>query len=145
MCNNWHAAKRITFIARSFLLVPLRFPRRLPISMLTRRRNSLGAPIKRRRVETRKWSDVSQIAFLAARYLRSFLGLFLEPSFFWSPPSRESLRNSRQEFGLNDSSKVQVFDGAFELAQESRKFTLKIRFFIRPRQGQARTLTPQFD
>lgn len=77
------------FIARSFLLVPLCFLRLLLISMLTRRRNSLGAPIKRRRVETRKWSDVSQIAFLAARYLRSFrLGLFRALFFLEPHPAR---------------------------------------------------------
>lgn len=143
--NNGHAAKRLMVIARSFFLVSLSFLLLLLISMLTRRRNSLGAPIKRRRVETRKWSDVSQIAFLAARYLRSFrLGLF-RALFFLEP--HKSLRNSRQEFGwmIHPRSKFSAVLSNF--AQEPRKFTIETEsaFFIYSRQGQACTLTPRFD
>jgi len=64
------------------------------ISTQTRRRNSLDAPIKRRRVETRKRSDVSQIAFLTPLNVPPiFSSRTLQPPFFRSRGSPQ------QEFG----------------------------------------------
>lgn len=97
--NNSHVAKVKRMIIDKillflYLLCLLLSSSSSGISTLTHRRNSFDAPIKRRRVETRKRSDVSQIAFLAPLNAPDLsLSDFAAPLFF-----TRSRGSPRQEF-----------------------------------------------